>query len=158
MFKSVSTDAGKEVTCSKNVLDNDGKEYTLFLVPKPIKGKPLDKGKMFGGQLQYLFKQVETSSKCEKHGRRQKEEYGWQCCLVQAVPSGCLEPHGPAQWEEVQPQPQLPTQRMRTMPVLRLEGGEPPQTGQQVEASMQSPLSATVSPTFQSNNLANCLS
>ena len=45
------TDAGKEVARSKNVMDNDGKEYTLFLAPKPIKGKPPDKSKMFGGQL-----------------------------------------------------------------------------------------------------------
>ena len=52
---------------SKKVLDNDGKKYTLFLAPKPIKCKPLDKGKMFGSQLQYLFKQVKTSSKCGKH-------------------------------------------------------------------------------------------
>ena len=67
VFNTVCTDAGKQVVRSKKVLDNNGKEYMLFLAPKPIKGKPLDKGKMFSGQLQYLFKQVETSSKCEKH-------------------------------------------------------------------------------------------
>ena len=39
VFKSVCTDAGKEVTRSKKVLDNDGKEETIFLAPKP-----LDKG------------------------------------------------------------------------------------------------------------------
>ena len=61
------TDAGKEVARSKKVMDNNGKEYTLFLAPKPIKGKPLDTTKMFDGQLQHLFKQVETSSKCGKH-------------------------------------------------------------------------------------------
>ena len=71
VFKSVCTDAG--VARSEKVLDNDGKEYTLFLAPKPIKGKPLDKGKMFGGQLQYLFKQVETSSKCGKHMDAEKK-------------------------------------------------------------------------------------
>ena len=67
VFKSVCTDAGKEVARSKKVMDNDEKEYTLFLAPKPIKGKPLDSTKMFGGQIQHLFKQVETSSKCGKH-------------------------------------------------------------------------------------------
>ena len=56
MYSNLCTDAGKEVVRSKKVLDNDGNEYTLFLAPKPVKGKPLDKGKMFGGQLQYLFK------------------------------------------------------------------------------------------------------
>ena len=70
IFKSVCTDAGKEVARS-------GKEYTLFLAPKPIKGKPPDTGKMSGGQLQYLFKQVETSSKCGKHmeGDKKKPTY-----------------------------------------------------------------------------------
>ena len=46
---------------------NNRKEETLFLPPKPIKGKPLDKSKIFRGQLQYMVKQVETSSKCGKH-------------------------------------------------------------------------------------------
>ena len=67
VYKSVCMDAGKEVARSKKVMDNDGKEYTLFLASKPIKGKPLDKSKMFGGQLQYLFKQVKTNSNCGKH-------------------------------------------------------------------------------------------
>ena len=63
----MTTDARKEVATSKKVMDNTGKEFTLFLAPKPIKGKPLDKSKMFGGQLSYLFKQEETSTKCGKH-------------------------------------------------------------------------------------------
>ena len=45
IFKSVCTDAGKEVAWSKKVMDNDGKEYTWFLAPKPINGKPPDKGR-----------------------------------------------------------------------------------------------------------------
>ena len=47
--------------------DNDGKEYTLFLPPHPVKGKPLDKIKMFGGQITQLLKQVESGNKCGKH-------------------------------------------------------------------------------------------
>ena len=63
----MTTDAGKEVARSKKVTDNTGKDFTLFLASEPIKGKPLDKSKMFGGQLPYLFKQEETSAKCGKH-------------------------------------------------------------------------------------------
>ena len=67
VYKSVCTEAGKEVAKSQKVTDNNGKEYTLFLAPEPIKGKHLDNTKMFGGQLPYLIKQVETGSKCGKH-------------------------------------------------------------------------------------------
>ena len=61
VFKSVTTDATKKRT------DNTGKEFTLFLALEPIKRKPLDKSQMFGGQLPYLFKQEETSTKSGKH-------------------------------------------------------------------------------------------
>ena len=71
VFKSVTTDAGKEVARSKNVPNNTGKEFTLFLALEPIKGKPLDKSKMFG-QLPYLFKQEETSAKCGKNTNAQR--------------------------------------------------------------------------------------
>ena len=74
VFKSVCMDTGKAVARSKKVMDNDEKEYTLFFAPKPMKGKPFDKSKMFGGQLQYLFKQVETSSKCRKHMEPDKKK------------------------------------------------------------------------------------
>lgn len=67
VYKSVCTDAGKEVAKSQKVKDNQGKEFTLFLAPEPIKGKPIDHTKMFGGQLPLLFKQVETGTKCGKH-------------------------------------------------------------------------------------------
>ena len=67
VFKLVITDAGKEVARSKKVTDNAGKEFTLFLASKPVKGKPLDKTKMFGDQLPYLLKQEEMSVKCGKH-------------------------------------------------------------------------------------------
>ena len=36
VFKSVTTDAGKDVARSKKVTDNAGKEFTLFLSPEPI--------------------------------------------------------------------------------------------------------------------------
>ena len=74
VFKAVTTEAGKEITRSKKVKDKNGKEFTLFLAPKPIKGKALDKLKMFGGQLPALLKQVESGSKCGRQmaptGRR----------------------------------------------------------------------------------------
>ena len=66
-FKSITTDAGKEVARSKKMTSNAGKEFTLFLPPEPIQGKLLGKSKMFGSQLAYLFKQEETSAKCGKH-------------------------------------------------------------------------------------------
>ena len=75
VYKAVTTDAGKEVTRSKKVKDKNGKEFTLFLAPKPIKGKALDKSKMFGGQITALLKQVESGSKCGRQmaptGRRE---------------------------------------------------------------------------------------
>ena len=75
VFKSVTTEAGKEVTRSKKVTDNNGKEYTLFLPPHPIKGKVWDKTKMFGGQVTHLFKQVESGNKCGKQfGHKRKVE------------------------------------------------------------------------------------
>ena len=74
VFKAVTTEAGKELTRSKKVKDKNGKEFTLFLGPKPIKGKALDKTKMFGGQIPALLKQVESGSKCGRQmaptGRR----------------------------------------------------------------------------------------
>ena len=75
VFKSVTTDAGKEVSRSKKIKDKDGKEYTLFLPPHPIKGKPLDKTKMFGGQLTQLLKQAESGNKCGKQmGTKRKNK------------------------------------------------------------------------------------
>ena len=62
VFKLVTTDAGKEVARSKKVTDNTGKDSMLFLAPEPIKGKPLDKTKMFVGQLPYLFKLVSVGN------------------------------------------------------------------------------------------------
>ena len=74
VYKAVTTEAGKELTRSKKVKDKNGKEFTLFLAPKPIKGKALDKSKMFGGQIPALLKQVESGSKCGRQmapsGRR----------------------------------------------------------------------------------------
>ena len=74
VYKAVTTDAGKELTRSKKVKDKNGKEFTLFMAPKPIKGKALDKAKMFGGQIPALLKQVESGSKCGRQmaptGRR----------------------------------------------------------------------------------------
>lgn len=66
VFKGVTTEAGKEVTRSKRVKDKEGKEYTLFLPPKPIKGKTWDKSLMFGGQLQWLLKKAESGTKCSR--------------------------------------------------------------------------------------------
>ena len=75
VFKSVATEAGKEVTCSKKVKDRDGKEYTLFLAPKPLKSKTWDKTLMFGGQVPFLLKAAETSSKCGRQmGARKKAD------------------------------------------------------------------------------------
>ena len=66
IFKSVTTEAGKEVTRSKKVKDKNGKEFTVFLAPKPIKGKPYNRKLLFGGQLSLLLKQVESGNKCGK--------------------------------------------------------------------------------------------
>lgn len=63
VYKHVTTEAGKEVTRSKKVKDKTGKEFTLFLPPKPIKGKTWDSKLMYGGQLQYYLKRVELTSK-----------------------------------------------------------------------------------------------
>ena len=58
VFKNVTTEAGKEVTHSKKVKDRTGKEFTLFMPPKPIPGIQWDKTLLFGGQLNiYLRKQ-----------------------------------------------------------------------------------------------------
>ena len=77
VYKAVTTEAGKELTRSKKVKDKNGKEFTLFLPPKPIKGKTLDKTKMFGGQIPALLKRVESGSKCGRQmaptGRRTLE-------------------------------------------------------------------------------------
>lgn len=66
VFKGVTTEAGKEVTRSKKVKDKAGKEHTVFMAPKPIKGKNYNRQLMFGGQLTLLLKQVETGNKCGK--------------------------------------------------------------------------------------------
>ena len=77
VFKAVTTEAGKEITRSKKVKDKNGKEFTLFLAPKPIKGKTLDKSKMFGGQIPALLKQVESGSKCGRQmAHTGKREFG----------------------------------------------------------------------------------
>ena len=49
VFKSVTMDASKEVARSKKVTIRE--RSSLFLALEPIKGKPLDKSKMFGGQI-----------------------------------------------------------------------------------------------------------
>ena len=75
VFKSVTTEAGKEVTRSKKIKDKDGKEYTLFLPPKPLKGKAWDKTLMFGGQVPFMLKAAESSSKCGRQmGPKRAEE------------------------------------------------------------------------------------
>lgn len=75
VYKGVTTEAGKEVTRSRRVKDKKGKEFTLFMPPKPIKGKTWDKSLMFGGQLQSLLKRVESGSKCGKQmGTKRKVE------------------------------------------------------------------------------------
>ena len=75
VFKGAGSEVGKELARSKKVKGKDGKEYTLFLPPKPIKGKPLDKSKMFGGQITHLVKMVESGTKCGKHmGQKRKNE------------------------------------------------------------------------------------
>ena len=74
VFKSVTTEAGKAVTRSKKVTDNNGKEYTLFLPPHPIKGKVWDKTKMFGGQVTHLFKQVESGNNGKQFGHKRKTD------------------------------------------------------------------------------------
>ena len=63
VFKNVTTEAGKEVTRSKKVKDRMGKEFTLFMPPKPLPGKHWDKTLLYGGQLQHLLKRSETSTK-----------------------------------------------------------------------------------------------
>ena len=71
IYKGVSTEAGKEVTRSKKVKDKTGKEYTLFLPPKPLKGKPWDKS---------LMKVAESSSKCGRQmGLKTKAEEPFNC-------------------------------------------------------------------------------
>lgn len=75
IFKAVTTDAGKEVTRSKKVKDKNGKEFTVFLAPKPIKGRDYDKKLMFGGQLTQLLKQVESGSKCGKQMGQAKNSH-----------------------------------------------------------------------------------
>ena len=67
VFKSVTTDASKEVARSKRVTDNTGKEFTLFLAPEPIKGQSLDKSKMFGGQLPSLQTRGDKCQVWETH-------------------------------------------------------------------------------------------
>ena len=75
VFKGVTMDAGKEVTRWKCVKDKQGKEFTLFMAPKPIKGKPWDKTLMHGGQLQSLIKKAEADNKCAKQlGTKRKAE------------------------------------------------------------------------------------
>ena len=75
VYKGVTTEAGKEATRSKKVKDLDGKEYTLFLPPKPLKGKAWDNELMFGGQVPALLKLAESSNKCGKQfGNKRKAE------------------------------------------------------------------------------------
>lgn len=67
VFKNVTTDAGKEVTRSKKIKDRAGKEYTLFMPPKPIPGKHWDKTQLYGGQIQHLIKKAESGTKNVKN-------------------------------------------------------------------------------------------
>ena len=68
-------DAGKEVTRLKHVKDKQGKEFALFMAPKPIKGKPWDKTVMYSGQLQSLIKKAEAGNKCAKQlGTKRKAQ------------------------------------------------------------------------------------
>ena len=153
----MTTDAGKEVARSKKVMDNTGKEFTLFLAPKPIKGKPLDKTKMFSGQLPYLFKQEESSAKCRKHtSTAKKGDAG-------PSPNGnqfsVLEDWVPRQLV----QSVLADQRTRTEAVTRVEWREPrlpiqhlqavPEERLQVDAATQT----AVSSTFIAGNIINFL-
>ena len=64
--KSVSTEAGKEVTRSRKVTDHKGKEFFLHLPPKPVKGKKWDSNLMYGGQLHLHLNRVEKKSKADR--------------------------------------------------------------------------------------------
>ena len=158
------TDAGKEVARSK-VMDNDGKEYTLFLTPKPIKAKALDKTKMFGGQLQYLFQQVKTSSKCGKEMHADKKK------LTEANTAHFRLFQQDFQSRRARQRGGRFGMRERSETVIRLERRELSlqegttipeaisQAREQVEASTQMPPDATHTVSqFRAGNIGNCQS
>ena len=64
--KSVSTDAGKEVTRTRKVTDHRGKEFYLYLPPKPVKGKKWDHSLLYGGQLHLHLNRVEKKCKADR--------------------------------------------------------------------------------------------
>ena len=64
--KSVSTDAGKEVTRTRKITDHRGKEFYLYLPPKPVKGKKWDHSLLYGGQLHLHLNRVEKKCKADR--------------------------------------------------------------------------------------------
>jgi hypothetical protein len=65
--KGASTTTGKEVTKSKKIRDQDGKKYTVYTTPEPLKGKVMDRIYLFGGQLLALIKTAEAAVKSGFH-------------------------------------------------------------------------------------------